>query len=339
MKFIKCDKNPILKPNPSNQWEELCVLNPAAMYNESDKTFYMIYRAAGNDKTHIIHLGLATSKDGVNFVRESNKPLISGDPNGLDAGGCEDPRLVKMGDYFYLTYASRPFPPGQYWREDKEYFGFKPEFGPKVLVWNNTLTHLAISKDLRNWKKLGPITDPHFDDRDVVIFPEKINGKFFMLSRAMERCGKGYSNKNPAIWISSSDDLLSWDNYSLLMEGREDWEDKKIGTSTPPIRTDEGWLVLYHGVSSKDDAYRVGAILLDIDDPTKIIARTKDFLMKPEEEYETNGYYNGCVFPTAIVPYEGVLYIYYGAGDKVICLATIKEDELLKYLKEECYEK
>ncbi len=85
MKFIKCDKNPILKPNPSNQWEELCVLNPAAMYNESDKTFYMIYRAAGNDKTHIIHLGLATSIDVVYFFRESDKPLISVDPFVLDA--------------------------------------------------------------------------------------------------------------------------------------------------------------------------------------------------------------------------------------------------------------
>ena len=208
MKFTKYKNNPILKPNAKNQWEELCVLNPAAIYNEDDKTFYMVYRAAGNDKTHLIHLGLATSKDGINFTRCSDKPLLSGDPNGLDAGGCEDPRLVKMGDYFYLTYASRPFPPGQYWREDKEYYGFQPEYGPKVLVYNNTLTHLAISKDLKNWKKLGPITDSHFDDRDVFIFPETINGKFYMLSRAMERCGEGYPNKNPAIWLSESDDLL-----------------------------------------------------------------------------------------------------------------------------------
>ena len=338
MKFIKCHENPILKPNPAHQWEELCVLNPAAIYNEVDKKIYMIYRAAGNDKTHIIHLGLATSDDGVHFARESDKPLISGDPNGLDAGGCEDPRLVKMGDYFYLTYASRPFPPGQYWREDKEYFGFQPEYGPKVLIYNNTLTHLAISKDLRKWKKLGPITDAHFDDRDVVIFPEKVNGKFYMLSRAMERCGNGYLNKNPAIWLSFSDDLLHWDNYSLLMEGKEWWEDKKVGTSTAPLKTKDGWLVLYHGVSNKDDAYRVGAILLDLSDPSKVIARTKDFLMEPEEEFETNGYYNGCVFPTAVVPKDGLLYIYYGAGDKVICLATVKESELLKYLKEECHE-
>ena len=334
MKLVKHPNNPILKPNPNNQWEELCVLNPAVIYVEEEKLFYMIYRAAGNDKTHIIHLGLATSKDGVNFVRQSDKPLLSGDPNGLDAGGCEDPRVVKMGSYFYLTYASRPFPPGQYWREDKEYFGFQPEYGPKVLNWNNTLTHLAISKDLRNWKKLGPITDAHFDDRDVVIFPEKINDKFYMISRASERCGKGYPNENPAIWISSSDDLLRFDEYSLLMKGEEDWESKKIGISTPPIKTKDGWLVIYHGVSKIDDSYRVGAILLDLKDPTKILYRTKNFIMEPEAEYETNGYYNGCVFPTGIVEKDGLLYIYYGAGDKVICLATVKLVDLLKHLKE-----
>ena len=133
MRLNKYQNNPILKPNPSNQWEELCVLNPAAIYDEKTKLYYLIYRAAGNDKTHLIHLGLATSKDGINFVRESNKPLISGDPHGLDAGGCEDPRLVKMGGYFYLTYASRPFPPGQYWREDKEYFGFSTRTWSKSL--------------------------------------------------------------------------------------------------------------------------------------------------------------------------------------------------------------
>lgn len=335
MKLNKYEHNPILLPNPNNQWEELCVLNPAVIFNDEDQLFYMLYRAAGNDKTHHIQVGLATSKDGIHFERQSDKPLIEGDPNGLDAGGVEDPRLIKMGSYFYLTYASRPFPPGQYWRDDKEYFGFQPEYGPKVLVYNNTLTHLAVSKDLRNWKKLGPITDAHFDDRDVILFPETINGKFYLLSRGMERCGEGYENKNPAIYLSSSDDLLEWDNYTLLMQGEEDWEDAKIGGSTPPVKTKDGWLVLYHGVGGKDKNYRVGAVLLDLNDPYKILYRTRDFIMEPEADYEVNGYYNGCVFPTGIVNRDGTLYIYYGAGDKVICLATVKEEELLKDLMRE----
>lgn len=334
MKLIRAKENPILKPNKANSWEELCVLNPAVIFNEEDNKFYMFYRAAGNDKKHTISLGLALSSDGINFKRYQDEPILKGEEGGVDEGGIEDPRIVKMGDYYYLTYASRVFHPGQYWREDKEYFGFQPEFGPRSLIYNNTLTHLAVSKDLIHWKKLGRITDPRFDDRDVVIFPEKVDGKFVMLSRGMERCGKGYDNENPAIYISFSDDLQIFNNYKLLMKGEQDWEDFKIGASTPPIKTKDGWLLIYHGVSKKDSNYRVGAVLLDLKDPTKILHRTKDYIFEPEEEYETNGYYSGCVFPTGIVNRNGKLFIYYGAGDKVCCVATCSLDELIRFVKE-----
>ena len=334
MKLERVKENPILSANPKNTWEELCVLNPAVIFNEEDNLFYMFYRAAANDKKHTISLGLATSSDGVHFTRYSDKPILKGEEGGVDEGGIEDPRIVKMGSYYYLTYASRIFHPGQYWREDKEYFGFQPEYGPKSLIYNNTLTHLAVSKDLKHWKKLGHITDPRFDDRDVILFPEKVNGKFVMLSRGMERCGKGYENKNPAIYISFSDDLQIFDNYKLLMEGEQDWESLKIGASTPPIKTSEGWLLTYHGVSAKDCNYRVGVVLLDLNDPTKILYRTKDYIFEPIEKFETDGYYNGCVFPTGIVNRNGKLFIYYGAGDKCIGVATCKLDELFKYLKE-----
>ena len=202
------------------------------------------------------------------------------------------------------------------------------------MIYNNTLTHLAVSKDLKKWKKLGRITDPRFDDRDVVIFPEKINDKFVMLSRGMERCGKGFENKNPAIYISFSDDLQIFDNYKLLMKGETDWESLKIGASTPPIKTNEGWLLIYHGVDKKDSIYRVGAVLLDLCDPTHILYRTKDYIFEPEEKFETDGFYNGCVFPTGIVNKKGKLFIYYGAGDKFIGLATCELNELIKFLKE-----
>ena len=102
------------------------------------------------------------------------------------------------------------------------------------------------------------------------------------------------------------------------MQGEQWWEDAKIGGSCPPIKTDAGWLHLYHGVASKDKAYRVGAVLLDLDRPDKIIARTKDFIMEPEFPHETDGYYNGCVFPTGNVVKDGILYVYYGAADKAM---------------------
>lgn len=338
MKLIRYEKNPILKANKKNSFESLCVLNPAVVFNDKDKTFYMLYRCAGHDDKHVINLGLATSKDGMNFKRMYNHPILKADPNGLDAGGIEDPRICKIGDYFYMTYASRPFPPGKYWLPSKKYFGFQPSDGPKVLIYNNTLTHLAVSKDLKSWKKLGRITDPHFDDRDVILFPRKVNGKYVMLSRGMERCGKGYPNKNPAIYISFSDDLLSFTEYKLLMKGETWWEDAKIGASCVPVETKEGWILIYHGVSSKDSNYRVGAVLLDLKNPTKILSRTKEFLMEPECDFETNGYYSGCVFPTAIIPVKNKYYIYYGAGDKVIGLCYCDKSKLLKYLKEDCHE-
>jgi predicted GH43/DUF377 family glycosyl hydrolase len=338
MEFEKCSENPILKPNPKNAWESLCVLNPAVIYKEDERLFYMIYRAAGNDETHYIYLGLATSKDGIHFTRDSDKPLIEPDKNGADGGGIEDPRVVKIGAYYYLTYASRVFAPGQYWKPDHKNYGFKPEAGPLVLLYNNTETHLAVSPDLRHWKKMGRITSAKDDDRDVVIFPEAINGKYYRTSRPTYRCGAGYSNPNPAIWMTSSNDLLEWDEpLQLFYRGQEDWESFKVGASCPPFKTSKGWVLLYHGVSAKDKAYRVGAFLLDLQNPYKILAKTRKPLMEPTLPYETEGYYNGCVFPTANVVKDGKIFIYYGAADHFIGLATCKLEDLLRQLSQEEY--
>ena len=329
IKLKKYDGNPILKPK-GNSWEGLCVLNPAVIYDEQSGLFRMLYRAAGNDKQHYIYLGLAESRDGFNFERVSSTPVLSPDINGADGGCVEDPRLVRMGSYYYLTYASRTFAPGQYWREDKEYFGFQPEYGPKFLIYNNSVTHLAVSRDLREWKKLGRISDSRFDDRDVYVFPDKVNGKFVRISRPMEMCGEGYENEKPAIWISYSEDLMEWGAPKLLMKGEQWWENAKIGGSTPPVLCDYGWLMIYHGVAVKDGGYRVGAVVLDRNDPEKILARTKDFIMEPEFPFETEGYYNGCVFPTGICVKDGTVFVYYGAADKYVCVATADFSEFCK---------
>lgn len=122
----------------------------------------------------------------------------------------------------------------------------------------------------------------------------------------------------------------------MLAVPEADWEDKKLGGSCPPIKTEKGWFFLYHGVSSKDDAYRVGAMLLDLENPAKILARTADSIMEPEFDYETSGYYNGCVFPTGNVVVDGVLYVYYGAADKYCCVATADFGQLIGWLWNEC---
>ena len=336
MKFKKYVGNPILSANPKNEWESLCVLNPAVWYEEEDKTFYMLYRAAGNDAEHYIHLGLATSKDGFNFTRVSDEPVLSPDYDGADGGCVEDPRIVKFGEYYYVTYAARAYAPGQYWSPDFKKIGDRNVEGIHCLQNNNTLTHLAITKDFRKFKKLGRMTDSRLDDRDVIIFPEKVGGKFVKLSRPVQYVGEEYGCEVASTWIAFSDDLLEWDKPQLLMTREEWWEDKKIGGSTPPLKTKDGWLHLYHGVSTKDQAYRIGAVLLDLEDPTKIIARTKDFLMEPELEHETSGYYNGCVFPTGNCIVDDTLYIYYGAADKYVCVATCDINELLNHLTNNC---
>lgn len=336
MKLAKYEKNPILKPNPKNEWESLVVLNPAVIYDEKTKEFIMLYRAADQSNLHRIVIGLAKSKDGFNFDRESNRPNLIGTPNSPDEGGVEDPRLVKMGDWYFLTYASRPYYPGRYWLNEKVDRELPPQEGVSFIKHNDTLTHLAITKDFITYKKLGRITDSTVDDRDVMIFPEKINGNYVRLSRPMTWCGKGYPNKKPAIYITYSTDLMEWKNPKLLMEGVESWEDKKIGASCPPIKTPYGWFHIYHGVATKDQAYRVGAVLLDLNEPNKIIARTKDFIMEPDMPYELEGFYNACVFPTGNVVVDGKLYVYYGAADKYVCAATADFENLLQYLLNHC---
>lgn len=334
MKLKKCELNPILKPLQGSPWQDLGVLNPACWYE--DGTFYLLYRAAGNDEEHTIHLGLATSRDGVHFERSFDHPVLSPSVDGPDGGCIEDPRLVNMDGYYYLTYAARTFFPGQYWRGDAKTYGFHPEHGPSMLNTNTSVTYLAVSDDLIHWKRLGRMTDSRMDNRDVYIFPEPVNGRYVMLSRAMEMVGPEYGCDVPSIWISYSDDLLEWDNYALLCTSEQPWESKKVGGSTPPLKTDKGWLALYHGVSKEDNAYRVGALLLDLENPSKILARTKDFIMEPEFDYETAGFYNGCVFPTGNVIVDDTLYVYYGAADKFCCLATCDINELLDYLVKEC---
>lgn len=334
MKLTKYSGNPILSPNSDNEWESLVVCNPAAWYENG--VFYLLYRAAGNDKEHYIHIGLATSEDGFNFNRRQNTPVLSPGPGNFDAGSVEDPRVVKFGDEYYMTYAFRPYPPGQYWKYsyDEVIAPKHNNYAPLCLKENIGNTALAVSKDLIHFKKVGRLTQSCLDDRDVILFPEKIDGRFYMLHRPKNYIGKEYGTEFPAVWIKSSDDLMSWNVPSKLLLKGEQWWEVKVGGNTPPIRTDEGWLMLYHGVDDKF-TYRIGACLLDLNNPEKILYRTKDFILEPETEYEKNGLYKwGVVFPTGNVVVNGILYVYYGASDQWCCVATANLVELVQFIKD-----
>lgn len=335
LKFHKYMGNPILKPNLSNGWENFCVLNPAVVFDKKSNKFVMLYRAAGDDIKHKIYLGLATSDDGINFVRQSDKPIFDAVDYEPDGGCIEDPRLVEIGGRYYLTYAARAFAPGRYWlpdeifkKERSTWLVKQPEDTPKFVKINHTVTYLAYTDDFVNYKKLGRITDSRLDDRDVVLFPRAVNGQYVRISRPEV-------NGEKAMHIAFSDDLVEWGDSKVLYRGKESWEGNRVGAGCPPIETDKGWLLVYHGVDPTNGVYRVGVLLLDKDDPSKIIARTKHFVMEPEFDYEQSGLYNGCVFPTGIVEKDGTLYIYYGCADKYVALATVKTEELLEELAKE----
>ena len=333
MKLKKYAQNPILAPNASLEWEDFGVLNPAVVYDEKTNKFIMLYRAVGDEYQHRIRFGLATSDDGYTFTRYSDKPVMDVNDNDPDGAGLEDPRLVLLDGRYYLTYASRTFWSGRYWLTKEErirqgvIYHEHPDSAPIFVKENSTVTYLAYTEDFLNYKRLGRITDTRYDDRDVVIFPEKINGKFVKLSRPIREYGPR------AIWITFSDDLMEWGEPQVLFLGEEWWEKERLGAGCPPLKTPEGWLLLYHGVDSDEKIYRVGFALLDLNNPTKILAKTKDFVMEPEFDYETKGIYNGCVFPTGWVLKDGLVYIYYGSADKYVSLATAFLQDILDELK------
>jgi predicted GH43/DUF377 family glycosyl hydrolase len=342
MKLSKFKGNPILSPDESHPWESLVVTNPAAVYDARRGKVLLLYRAAGHDPEHVVRFGLAESDDGLHFTRVSDTPVFGPSEDHFDAGCVEDPRITPFGEDYLVTYACRHHPPGQYWLMEGNPCKLpnSPDYYPARIRENLTTTGLAITRDFRSWHRCGPITDPRYDDRDVYLFPEKIDGRYWMIHRPMEWTGERYGTSNPAMWINSSEDLLYWDSSRsrLLAKAEFDWE-VKIGGNTPPIRTELGWLTIYHA-KGKDGYYRLGALVLDIGDPTIVRYRTREWLMEPEFDYETKGCYDmgGVVFPCGKVILNGSLYLYYGGADKHVGVATCLLSDLLEDLSRQPWE-
>ncbi|UCC98935.1 MAG: hypothetical protein JSW66_03425 [Phycisphaerales bacterium] len=333
MKLKRYKGNPVLRPNPANKWENLAVFNPAAWYDQEKKQVLLLYRAAEAHAEYKCCFGLAVSSDGYHFERVSGQPAFSPSVDGFDASTVQDPRMVKMGEDYYITYACRVFPFGQFWMPDDQRYRAPvcPPHFPRVIRTNATSTGLLLTRDFKTYIRAGRLTDPTLDDRDVILFPEKINGRYVMMHRPLEWVGEKYGTEFPAIWISMADDLLGFKQSTLLATAKYDWECGKIGINTPPVKTRHGWLTIYHAVGS-DKYYRLGALLLELEDPTRVLHRTPDWIMQPEEDYEIDGYYKGCIFPCGKVLIDGTLFVYYGAADKYIGVATCSLDELLDYL-------
>lgn len=336
LQITRCPQNPIVYPGIYH-WRKAVVFNPAVIIDH-DK-FYMIERAAGSIKPNACFFGLLQSDDGINFTHVKDMPVFTAQQLGYPNGSIQDPRLVKIDGMFYLTYALRRYTLMNGQLDYPERFLGDPES-------NATQSGIAASKDLIHWEQVAYTSEPGLDDRDHILFPEKINGKFVLMRRPHTWTGPKYGTTGPSIWLSCSDDLKTWTEPKLMASPAFDWENGKIGGSTPPIRTDQGWLVIYHSVERYNNMqhkiehrgrqiYRVGAMLLDLDDPTKVLARCPHPIMEPETYYEKVGLIiPDVIFPCGNVVKDGILYIYYGCCDTAIALATVNLQELISHLLE-----
>jgi predicted GH43/DUF377 family glycosyl hydrolase len=273
LKITRCAENPIVWPGKWD-WRMSNAYNPGALYE--DGKFFLYERAAGSLRPHYCSIGLLESADGVHFQHVSDKPVLTPQMLGYPHGSVQDPRVVKIDGVYYMTFAFRRFAwnisPTGVGVPDAEQGAF-PGFDPATDK-NQTRSGIAVSKDRVQWEFLGWATPPDLDDRDVILFPEKIGGRFALLRRpigfvATDTC---HGEEHPSIRISYSEDLKQWTDPEVVIRPEFGWEDNRIGGSAPPVRTAHGWLTLYHGVQTVDAPtrrviYRLGAALLDLVDP------------------------------------------------------------------------
>lgn len=288
MKLTRLTKEPILIPVEENPWEKAAVFNAAAVYHNG--LFHMIYRATdigGHERfgRYINTLGYATSTDLINWNRNDN-PVLSNDvPQELR--GPEDPRIVQIGDTFYMTYT-----------------GFGDRFRDDYRIC------LATSKDLIHWDRKGVVLDE--PNKNASLFPEKINGRYCMFHR-----------RHPDIWICYSDDLVHWEDHQKIMSPVPGtWNKTRVGIAGPPVLIDDGWFLIFHGVDEKNH-YRLGAALLDAKNPANVLARQDDPIIEPELDWEINGFIPNVIFSCATVLKDDKVYCIYAGADTVIGVAYI----------------
>ena len=192
---------------------------------------------------------------------------------------------------------------------------------------------LASTKDFMAFEKHG-VVGPDRDDKDFVLFPEKVNGKVAMLHRLDSKIQIAYFDNLDAL----NDSQEFWSKYVThvsafdVITPKYHWEAWKVGIGPPPIKTDRGWLVFYHGVDVHR-IYRVGAALLDLDNPAEVLARTSEPILEPEMDFEKRGIVPNVVFPTGVVTLDGDLLVYYGGADRITCVTKTPIDGFLDDLE------
>lgn len=298
------EHNPILKPIPEHDWEAIIVFNTAAI--NLDNKVHLLYRARGNIGG-ISRFGYANSKDGYKIDERLDKPIFTTSPDtDIDCFGVEDPRIAQIDDRLYMTYSAYGYTPGMY----------------RIQKWVQLAISTISVKDFLNKKwnwseRIYPF--PFTDNKDAALFPQKFKGKFALMHRIPQH-----------IWIGFSEDLKEWRDNSIVMYplGRG-WEYFKLGGGATPIKTEKGWLTIYHAVD-QHMVYRLGLAFLDLEDPTKVIYRHPEPVLEPVEEFEKYGDVSNVVFTCGCVIKNEQLFVYYGAADTVIGVATASMKDIYK---------
>jgi predicted GH43/DUF377 family glycosyl hydrolase len=254
--------------------------------------------------TSISHLRLARSTDGIHFEVEPTPALSPA--TEYESYGIEDPRITLLDGTYWINYTA------------------VSKYGIS--------TALASTRDFRTFDRHGIIFPP--PNRDVTIFPEKIGGSYAALHRPMP-AGLG----QPAIWIATSPDLISWGSHRFVAAARHGyWDDAKVGGGAVPFRvragSEDAWLAVYHGVTGSPSKYSLGALLLDGRDPGRVIARSREPILSPEAAYERKGFFGSVVFTCGLLADGDLVRIYYGAADGVTAVADLSLDGILAGLGE-----
>jgi predicted GH43/DUF377 family glycosyl hydrolase len=305
---VRAKENPLLKPIPEHKWESKAVFNAATI--DLNDTIYILYRAMGDDDTSVI--GLAVTKNGVKITERLPEPIYvpredfekKSHPGN---SGCEDPRITRIGDTIYMAYTA-----------------YDGVHSTRVAL-TQISTKDFIARRWDKWSKPVLTTPDYVNDKDTCLFPEKVNEQYMLLHRIdPQLC---------ADFLDTLDFKKSRLTRCIEIMGPRPgmWDSVKIGIAGPPIKTSEGWLLIYHGVS-KTGTYRLGAVLLSLENPSVVVSRMVDTMLEPLEPYEVEGIVRRAIFSCGAVLRNDTLFIYYGGADTVLGVAKVSLKRLLKIL-------
>lgn len=302
--------NPIISPVAEHSWESKYTFNPGAIY--AGGKVHIFYRAMGDDDTSVF--GYASTTDGMHLDERLPEPvyvprMAFEKKHKPGFSGCEDARLTAIGGQIYMCYTA--------------YDGINP---PRIALTNISYDDF-LARKWESWSTPKLISSPGTDNKDSCILPDTIGGRYAIAHRIP-----------PCIWMDIVSDLEfagdTWLGGRPIMAPRvSSWDSLKIGLGGPINKTEDGWLMIYHGVSKYDNKYRLGAALLDLENPLRVIGRLHNPILDPVEWYENKGYREGTVFDCGNAIIDGRLFVYYGGADKFTGVASVDLKKLLEALK------